>query len=590
MLLPRTLAAASLLACLACARAHVHAHEDPAATAGYEARMVERALAELGLVRHPDPAGRLIEEVHVLPYDVVGEDDPWPAFANWFHVTTKDPVVRRELLLGPGDHYDRSLVDESERNLRAMFFLATARIVPVRALDEEKVSLLVVTRDLWSLRTNSNIVYNAGVLEQLLLAPAEHNILGRGKTAAVRFLLLQDIVRLGALYQDPRVWGSRVGLYPDASFDINRDSGDVEGGAAAISVIRPLDTLATEWSYGATISGARSFVRVFRGARLARYDDTDTPDCECVPYRFLNRFVDAQAWLTRSYGRGYKHDVTLGLGTLWYRNGTLDVDASLPGTPAFVANALPRSRNYRFLSLTYQFFESQHYEKFLDLDRFALTEDVRLGPTLTAKVLWGTPLLSSRETFVTLSLSLGWRWLLWGDLLSASVTGGTRHDETDRAGPASAPWQDNHVQVTVANVTPVLGIGRLHVAALAELRDDDTLNTRLRLGGTNGLRGFVSNALEGRQLVRLNVEYRSISYDLWGIHSGFVVFFDSGNAADRARDLFPLLNSAGLGARIMLPQFNLEVLRADVGFALTPTARRLAGGPAEFTVTFRQAF
>ena len=40
--------------------------------------------------------------------------------ANRLHFQTRAPVIRRELLLRPGQPYDSALAAESERNLRAL--------------------------------------------------------------------------------------------------------------------------------------------------------------------------------------------------------------------------------------------------------------------------------------------------------------------------------------------------------------------------------------------------------------------------------------------------------------------------------------
>ena len=101
---------------------------------------------------------------------------------------------------------------------------------------------------------------------------------------------------------------------------------------------------------------------------------------------------------------------------------------------------------------------------------------------------------------------------------------------------------------------------------------------------------FHKNALRGTEFLLLNAEYRSVPLALSTVFVGFAVFFDSGNAADRAHDLFPLQSSAGFGLRVMLPQFNREVLRADAGFPLTPGAREIAGAPVQLTLRYGQAF
>ncbi|KPJ94737.1 MAG: hypothetical protein AMJ55_05865, partial [Gammaproteobacteria bacterium SG8_15] len=71
--------------------------------------------------------------------------------ANAFHVTTRDSVIRRQLLFQPGDVYAYRVLAESERFLRANGYLVDAEIKPVR-YDNTKniVDIEVITQDSWT--------------------------------------------------------------------------------------------------------------------------------------------------------------------------------------------------------------------------------------------------------------------------------------------------------------------------------------------------------------------------------------------------------------------------------------------------------
>src|SRR5206468_2978125 len=136
--------------------------------------------------------------------DIVAPTDPWPLFFNIFHAKTQEQVVRRELLLGEGDSYRADLVEETERNLRALSILAVAKIIPVKGAAPDSVGLLVVTKDLWSIRLNSSFLATGLFLHYLRIRPTEQNFLGLGKRLSVDFLLLPDIYALGEGFLDPR--------------------------------------------------------------------------------------------------------------------------------------------------------------------------------------------------------------------------------------------------------------------------------------------------------------------------------------------------------------------------------------------------
>jgi outer membrane protein assembly factor BamA len=63
-------------------------------------------------------------------------------------------VIERELLFKEGDQWNTLTVQESARNIRNYLLVAVGQIVPVRGTDRNSVIALVVTKDLWSLRTN----------------------------------------------------------------------------------------------------------------------------------------------------------------------------------------------------------------------------------------------------------------------------------------------------------------------------------------------------------------------------------------------------------------------------------------------------
>ena len=49
--------------------------------------------------------------------------------ANFLHIDTKEEVIRRELLVREGDPADPFLIEESERNLRALPYIREVKIL-----------------------------------------------------------------------------------------------------------------------------------------------------------------------------------------------------------------------------------------------------------------------------------------------------------------------------------------------------------------------------------------------------------------------------------------------------------------------------
>src|ERR1017187_3808748 len=126
---------------------------------------VGAALAARGLTIDPAPAGKIIGTIHVVNLEVFQPGDG--GFLEWFnhfHRTTREDHVRRESLLASGTPYDPALADETVRNLRYQSVYdsndtglsSVVAVVPIQAAVPGTVALLMVTRDLWSLRFNSD--------------------------------------------------------------------------------------------------------------------------------------------------------------------------------------------------------------------------------------------------------------------------------------------------------------------------------------------------------------------------------------------------------------------------------------------------
>lgn len=127
--------------------------------------------------------------------------------ARSMHSTTRDQVVRRFLLLHPGDACNQIRRAESERILRAQPYLVDARI---RVFDDESggVRLEVETRDEFSTIFEPSANTKAPIFRGLRIG--ESNLGGAAKLAAVEWregLAYHDV--LGMQYTDYQFGGDR---------------------------------------------------------------------------------------------------------------------------------------------------------------------------------------------------------------------------------------------------------------------------------------------------------------------------------------------------------------------------------------------
>ena len=170
----------------------------------FERRDVDRVLKKMKLTV-TEPQNKRIGTIHIVSLEVFSEDDGFLEWFNLFHRTTRDDIIRRELLIEPGQRWDQALVDETLRKIRNPFLSNVVVILPIAASDATLVDVLVVTRDVWSLRLNTNFQVHDGTLHMLNTSISENNLLGWRKTAQLQFNMDQAVYWAGPYYSDPNL-------------------------------------------------------------------------------------------------------------------------------------------------------------------------------------------------------------------------------------------------------------------------------------------------------------------------------------------------------------------------------------------------
>jgi len=576
----RAAAARALLAAgVALAAIATFAARAPAAS--YQGSLVARALRDSALALDPAPAGKTIERIVIANHPVVDPGEPWPRWLNHLHKTTLPGVIRKELLFSVGDAWDRKTVDESERNLRSYLCLSAARIVAARGSSPGSVVALVVTKDLWSLRPDVDAEVVGTRLDHLLISPSENNLNGRARVLELGYERFPASTSLAVTYGDRRVGGRRVSLAAVQSLSWSRASSP-EGYESGFTLSRPLYQLDQEWSWSASFDTRLGVFRQYRGGSVAGIHMYSTGTELPLSYRY--RSTTPAVEVTRATGRSVKQAVTLGVETDTERYDP-PAFASPPDTVSlaeFRRRVLPRSAHAGVLIGGYQLFEPR-YAKLVNIDTFELTEDFRLGPSLSAQVLVALPALGFSDEYVNPTITASSVWAFGDDYLLASASAGARHE--NGAVPGTS-WVDRSWTVSMRNISPLFGSFRLHTAARLTRRTDERSQSLDPLGGEGSLRGYPSGYFTGSQLWGANVELRSTPADVRSVRLGFAAFVDAGDAwtpPERAR----FHGSMGAGLRLGFPEFNGPVTRID--FAV-PFERVTGVSPAYVTVRAGQAF
>lgn len=151
-----------------------------------------------------DTASRTIRAVSVQRNDIFdpAESTSWfTRLANRLHITTREGVVRRELLLRPGEPYDSARAAETARNLRALGVFREVRVDSVRS--DSGLVLRVATHDGWSTRPDFRFKSTGGETEYVL-AFIEDNLLGTASQASVKYRKTPDRSSTSFSFLQPR--------------------------------------------------------------------------------------------------------------------------------------------------------------------------------------------------------------------------------------------------------------------------------------------------------------------------------------------------------------------------------------------------
>ncbi|HEY2366370.1 MAG TPA: hypothetical protein VGH87_08295, partial [Polyangiaceae bacterium] len=179
----------------------------------YERESIAMVVKKVGGEIDPSPEGKVIEEIRTERVEVFEKRDFLPGFLLWvnaLHATSRDRVIRREILQHQGDRYTQVLMDETARNLRGLNQVSLVLVAPIRGSAPDRVRVLVITKDVWSLRLQWDVQLTNGGLQELVLQPAETNLAGTHQTVGANFLYLPKSTALGAYYVIPRIADTHI--------------------------------------------------------------------------------------------------------------------------------------------------------------------------------------------------------------------------------------------------------------------------------------------------------------------------------------------------------------------------------------------
>jgi hypothetical protein len=563
----------------------------------YELETIGRVFHTLNATVDPAPEGKTIERVDVIPIDVFEDRDFLPLWLNTFHATTRPTVIRQEMLLHEGDRYKQVLADDTLRNLRHLVQLSLVLVIAAKGSRDDTVRVVVITKDVWSLRLSWDIVADAGGLDELSFQPSEQNVAGIHHVASGLFILDPSTVTLGGGYEIPRFRGTRVALDANADVIVNRASGSTEGSAGSVLAGQPLYSGLVDWAWNASAGYANFIARRFVNGAPSQFVDVATG--QTVPNAYSTRTFSALYEGTRSFGWDVKHDITFGasIGEYAYHPAfTAD-----PRTTADFTKTYVPSDDARIGPFVQYHTYTKRYVRLVDFESLSLQEDASLGHDAIVRVFPSFHALGGDRDVVAIYAAAQYSVAIRDGFFRTTLATMTEPEPSHIGNAAISP--SAHL------VTPtVFNFGRLVADGTMLYRWRDELNITgacpglsvyapftqcsTFLGGSNRLRGYPTNFFVGKSFTAYNLELRTRPVEVFTLQLAGTLFYDAGSAFDDIARI-RTFQSVGFGFRALFNWLDREVFSVDIGFPVERPIDPSTGSvipPYGFVVTFGQAF
>lgn len=488
-------------------------------------------------------------------------------FLSWFdklHIDTKESIIRGYLFFAEGEYYAPESIKDSELYLRRLDLVRSlAVIVPVTRPDEahDEVDILVVTRDILSLRPNLNFSANGTIITDISIGFGEYNLLGFNKAISGSYEYRQPMHLMSLRYYDPSFLGTRQEFLIKPSLVLARNTMKYDGFLGEIEFRKALLSRLDTWGYGIDAQFGSKPIIDFSGDHIRTYTPPELPAATPIERRYRWRYAQGKAQVRRSFGFTHKKEVYLGYG-LNIKKPSIPRDLKLTALEAesFKNHVLPRNETESYLFLGAAYFED-NYMTLYDYNNFELQETKRIGPIFNiVNDFSSRALLLSDHNFLRPEIKASYMQPLFKQsFLQFNLFNSNRFDGS---------WSDNTIKGGMTLVSPILPkLGRLVIDTSIAMAFNNRDNLKYVLGADTGLRGVTSRFYLGSKAFRANAEFRSLPFEFWVLHLGGVLFYDVGSAFEEWRTA-NATHVVGFGLRILAPQISSQLFRIDLGFPI----------------------
>lgn len=455
--------------------------------------------------------------------------------ANSLHSTTRDWVIRNNLYIREGDRLDAYEIADNERYLRTLDYLQDARIniLPVRHTDT--VDLLVITKDVFSIKADVN---NAGI-QMINPRLAENNFMGTGHRI------------FGGVLWDPSrspIWGYDAGFtlrnLGGSFFNVTADHNTINNGtsigleeevATLLRIERPLISPYSKYAGALEISTNHSI------------NSTNKPDSLFAKYTYQN--FDIWGGYNLCLDHVLQEDHTIRdrkfLSLRYFVNHFTD-------NPVAFESKFDPIYNDKTAVLGSLTFFRQDFIKTQYIYGFGITEDVPYGYNVTVTGGWWKQ-LNLQRPYAGLNVDY---FFAHGDGSFAQYylrTGSFLND---------GKLQDASLLAGISYFSPIVFSGdfkiRQYIRATYSQLFNPLTYEPLRINNVYGLRDFGSDSVWGNQRISLQTETSFFTrYKYYGFKIAPFIYADASfirgaDAPFNKGDIYP-----GIGGGIRARNENL---------------------------------
>jgi len=467
-----------------------------------------------------------ISKIHIKTKDVFDDavvhtpfEQKLYEFGNWFHIETKESVIRRKLPFSEGDTVPYSKIQDTEKNLRSLRYISDANI-EARKDSLGNTDLYIETSDNWTFapefslgKANEKLLWGVGLLES--------NLLGLGHSVGFFYKRTEERDLKYLLYKTDDF------IFPHNKFDFLL-SENTDGFSRSVGLSYPFISRAkNQWSYNIDFLWEERDEKFYESKNSA-------------PIWIREGLWEdsLSVWLQRSFG-GSSFKTYIGLGYDYHWIGEYPI-----------SNGCSRSWRYADSRLGFSLAMSRiHLEKKYNLHRVKWAENVERGyfiKTIVSKNFEELDAHNNDWHFrhnISLSLGIGEHNFSANGRSSFYYNGDTVRD-------INSELLGEYIFKPSLRWSSVLSS---HIQSWQKTDGRySAFNKQLYLDGYNIFPGFPSHYLVGENTFAFKAEQRFFpGFEFLTQIPSFTVFLTAGQATDELRNFEPrdLIYMAGIGLR-----------------------------------------